>query len=1121
MNENYNILIDKLDSFIRKYYTNQLIRGGLYTIALLGSFFLVFTLLESVAWFSPVVRTVLFYTYIIGALTIISRLIIIPLLKLYKAGHRISHTMAAEIIGRHFVEVKDSLLNTLQLNTMADEDPENRALIFAGINQKAEKLKPIPFVSAIDLSKNKRYLAFALPPVIIVIAFLLLAPSKITGPGDRLLHHSASFEKPLPFTIHIENKELKAVQQEDFTLNVSVSGDEIPDQIFLVIDGIEYRMDAGNKVNYSYTFRKLQKNQQFSFMAAGFETISYELKVMPRPIILNFDLELIYPPYTGKKSEVLSNTGDAIVPQGTSILWKFYTRDTRSLNMRFGNAYESFDASRSNTISVSRRMMEPVSYSVSIANEHMTGGDSMSFFINVLPDIYPVVNVEEYRDSVYDNRLYFRGLIKDDYGFRNLEFRLARKTAEGVSSAELSMPVEIQKGNVQQQFYYFFDIAGAGLSPGDEIEYYFQVWDNDGVNGSKSSRSPRMSLKIPTLQEIEEMVSKNQENVKSELEKSIEEARKIQKDVGQLNKELFDKKSLNYQEKKKIQDLLDRQKNLQKQVMEMKQQNEKTNQKESQYKEVNQEIAEKQQQLEKLFEEIMTEEMKKLFEELQKMMENLDKDKLNEVMEKMKFNAEDMEKALDRNLELFKQLEFDKKLTETIEKLKKLSDDQEKLSEKTADSEKKDQESLSGKQDAINKEFEDVKKDLRDLKEKNEKLEEPNNYKIPEQKQDDVQKDLNESEKSLKDGEMKKASKSQKSASDKMEEMGEMLFEMQQEMEEEELGEDIESLRAILENLIHISFDQEKLIDKLGTLQRSDPQYTKVVESQKAIKDNLQMAEDSLYALSKRQPMIESIVNREISTINDNVQQSLDALNNRAIPAARGKQQFVMTSVNNLALLLAESLKQMQQNMSMKSSGKSGKSCPNPGMGKPSMKSMKQMQEKLNQQMEAMKKSMQEGKDKKGEKGKKGQQGQGSMSEQLARMAAQQESLRKQLQEYRDQLRKEGVLSEKGLNKMIEEMEKTETELVNKILNQETMRRQEEILTRLLESEKAEMQREQEERRESNQGRELPKPDPASFFDSNGFPVRETELLRTIPPNLRQYYREKVNEYFLNIPVTN
>jgi hypothetical protein len=1114
MNDNYNLLIDKLDAFIRKYYTNQLIRGGLYSIALLGSFFLIFTQLESFAWFSVSVRTILFYCYLIGGLALISRFIIWPLLKLYKAGKRISHEMAAGIIGTHFSEVSDTLINTLQLNTLLSKQPQEEELILASINQKAEKLKPVPFASAIDLSGNRKYLIYALPPVLILLIFLLFSPQAITEPGNRLMHHSVAFQKPLPFTLNILNKELKAIQQEDFTLRLSVNGEEIPDQVFIVMNGIEYRMDADDKLNYSYTFKKVQKNQQFNFQASGYYTIDYELVVLPKPIILNFDLELDYPAYTGQKSEILANTGDISIPQGTNVKWKFYTRDTRFLTLKTGANVQKIEVKNTNTVSVANRLMVPTPYTVSIENQFMKGADSMSFFINVIPDLYPIISADEYRDSVYDNRLYFKGLIKDDYGFRNMEFRLSRKNAEGENSAETSVPVNIQKENSQQQFYHFFDVAEAGLQAGDEIEYYFIVWDNDGVNGSKSSRSQKMSLKIPTREEIEEMVKKNQENVKSELEKSIDEARKIQKDISQLNKNLLDKKSLNYQEKKQVQDLLERQKKLQNQVEEMKQMNEKTNMKEAQYSETNESIIEKQRQLEKLFNEIMSDEMKKLFEDLQKMMDNLDKDKLNDVMDKMKFNAEDLEKALDRDLELFKQLEFEKKLTETIDKLKSLSDKQESLSEKTENSDKKNQEALTREQEKINSEFNDLKKDLQDLKEIDKKLEEPNNFDIPEQKKEDIQQDLNDSEKNLKESQMKKASKSQKGASDKMEEMSEMLFEMQQEMEEESLGEDIEALRAILENLVRISFDQEELINKLGTINRNDPQYTRILDQQKGIKDNLVMVEDSLFALSKRQAMIQTFVNREISAINDNVDDAMEALNNRVIPTARGKQQFAMTSVNNLALMLAESMKQMQQNMSMKSkSSKSGKSCPNPGMGKPSsMKSMRQMQEKLNQQMEAMKKGMKEG------KGEKGKSGQNSMSEQLARMTAQQQALRKQLQEYRDQLQKEGAVNQQGMNKMIEEMEKTETELVNKILNQETMQRQEEILTRMLESEKAEMQREKEERRESNQGQDIPKPDPAMFFNKMGIQSQETELLRTIPPSLKLYYKNKVNEYFINIP---
>ena len=67
------------------------------------------------------------------------------------------------------------------------------------------------------------------------------------------------------------------------------------------------------------------------------------------------------------------------------------------------------------------------------------------------------------------------------------------------------------------------------------------------------------------------------------------------------------------------------------------------------------------------------------------------------------------------------------------------------------------------------------------------------------------------------------------------------------------------------------------------------------------------------------------------------------------------------------------------------------------------------------------------------------------------------------MEEYREQLNKEGLGKDGDLKKAIEEMEQSETDLVNKLLTRETLKRQQEILTRMLKSEKAEQEREKEE----------------------------------------------------------
>ncbi len=64
------------------------------------------------------------------------------------------------------------------------------------------------------------------------------------------------------------------------------------------------------------------------------------------------------------------------------------------------------------------------------------------------------------------------------------------------------------------------------------------------------------------------------------------------------------------------------------------------------------------------------------------------------------------------------------------------------------------------------------------------------------------------------------------------------------------------------------------------------------------------MIEDSLFALSKRVAQIEKKVNQEISAINLNMDESLEDLENRVVPQARSRQQFAMTSINNLTVML-------------------------------------------------------------------------------------------------------------------------------------------------------------------------------------------------------------------------
>jgi len=358
--------------------------------------------------------------------------------------------------------------------------------------------------------------------------------------------------------------------------------------------------------------------------------------------------------------------------------------------------------------------------------------------------------------------------------------------------------------------------------------------------------------------------------------------------------------------------------------------------------------------------------------------------------------------------------------------------------------------------------------------------------------------------------------------------MEQLAFQMRSSMQggqQEQQEEDMDALRQLLENIVELSFDQERVMKGITATELRDPRFLELGREQRELRGNAKVIEDSLFALSKRVPQIQGTVNREMNAVNSHMDQALEHLGEarateRHKPMATEDQQKAMTALNNLALLLDEALQQMQQQMQSQMQGNG--QCNKPGgtgsgQGKkPSMAKMKAQQEALQKQLEGLRKALEEGK-KPGQK--PGQQNPGGMgmpgmSQQLANLAAQQAAIRKEMQRMAQELNKDGSGNGNGLNKLAEQMERQEKDIVNKNITQETLSRQQDIMVRLLEAEKAERERELDEKRQSNEGRDMPHADPARFFEHQRSRQREAELLRTVPPGLKPYYKDRVNEYF-------
>jgi hypothetical protein len=777
--------------------------------------------------------------------------------------------------------------------------------------------------------------------------------------------------------------------------------------------------------------------------------------------------------------------------------------------MQFSDSMVNTMAAADDQFHYTRRVRNDEAYKVFISGPRLPMADSIGYSITVIPDRHPALSVSQLSDSTNNQYLYFAGEASDDYGLKNLYFRYRiEKEDNGGEEKFQSVPVQVVSGKYSQ-FSHYWDLSTLKLAPGDRVSYFFEVWDNDGVNGSKYTRSAIKSLDKPTEVEMKEQTEQDSEQIKDDLEASIKEAEKLKEEFAEMQQDLLNKKNPSWEDKKKIEELLQRQQELNKRIEDIQKSFSENLEKQNEYREFSEDTRKKAEQLEKLMEEVLTPEMREMLEKLQEMLDQLNKDKALDELQDQQLNNEQLEKELDRMLSLFKQLEFEKKMSDTQEKLDQLAKEQEELAKETEQAEKQDESTrkeLENKQQEIENEFKEVEKDLDDLGKMNEELDQPNQMPDLGEQQQKAGEEINKAQENMSKGSNKKASESQKNAAKQMQEMSKKMEESMQSMQMEQTEMDMQKTRQILENLVKVSFDQEELLNKTKGVNVYNPQYLQVMKEQKDLQDDLQMIEDSIRELSKTVYQIQNFVNEQLTDIDKNMRQGLASLEQRRPANASVNQQRIMTDVNNLALMFDEVLQQLQQQMANQMAG--SQMCSKPGGSKQSMQSLKNMQKQLNDRIQQMGQQMKEG--------KMPRNGQGT-SEQMAQMAQEQAKIREAIRQMNEELNKDGKNSLGDLNKLQNEMEKTETELLNKQITEEMKRRQQDILTRLLEAENAERQRETENRRESKSGTEMVKKLPPEIEEYLAKKRAESELFKTVPADLKPFYRDLVEQYFKSL----
>jgi len=1177
MTSNFNNIQQKLEQFIRRYYVNELLKGVILFFAI-GLLYLIATLfIEYLLWLNPTARTILFWLFIAVEIGLFIKFIAMPLIKLLKLQKGIHYEDASKIIGNHFTEVNDKLLNVLQLNQSAKQSD----LLIASIEQKSAELSPIPFNFAINFKKNAKYLKYAAIPIIILL--LSYATGKINWFSEsykRVVDYKTAYEPPAPFQFFVVNENLNAIENKDFKLMVNTAGDVIPESAQITYNGQNYFLQQTAPGKFEYTFPQPKQNVKFQLSANDVSSKLYNLEVINTPTIVNFEMNLDYPSYTKKPNEVLKSSGYSTVPEGTKVTWRVATKSTDEVKW-YSKDTIKFNQVSDGKFEVSKDIFSNTDYSISTTNQQLQDYENLAFSLNVIKDNYPELEVKMERDSLDNQTLYFYGQVSDDYGLQKLQMVYYPTETPNASKTE---SIAIAKSNFDEFVSAFPN--NLNLDEGIDYEIYFQVFDNDEIHNYKSTKSTVFSYRKLTKDEEEQKQLQEQNETIEDISKTFEKLQKQDKELQELTKTQKEKKELNFNDRKKFENFIQRQKE---QEQLMKNFNKKLKENLEQFQQENKENDPFKDELKKRLNE-NEEQLKKdekLLDELKKLQDKIQKEDLTEKLEQLAKQNKNKERSLKQLLELTKRFYVAKKAEKLMRDLDKLAEEQKELAEKDKDKNTKEA------QEELNKKFNEFQKEMDALQKENEELKEPmdipqdkpteesikqdqeqatealekqkemdagenvveqeekegetENQQPQEEKENQEQESQEEqqSKKQTESAPQQNAQQKQKSAAKKMKQMSESMAGMMMMGSGDQLQEDATVLRQILDNLVLFSFDQERLMKQFKAMEINNNEYGKYLRRQSNLREHFEHIDDSLFALSLRQPKISEKVNEQITDVFFNIDKSLGQLSENQIYQGVSSQQYTITSTNELASFLSDILDDMNAQM-------------NPSMGMGQGKGQGQQLPDIIMSQGELNKKMQDGMQKGGKKGDKpsdgekakgegkgqssgesgnpkegkdgkdgkegkdgnekgsereGGRGNEFMNGELYEIFQQQQRLRQALEnQLKDKYGKAGdkVLAEK----LVKDMEQVEQDLINKGFTNQTLQKMMELEHQLLKLENATFTQGQDSKRKSDTNRNQFQnktnnklPEAKRYFNT-------TEILNRQAFPLQQIYKKKVQDYF-------
>jgi hypothetical protein len=1034
-----------------------------------------------------------------------------------------------------------------------------------------------------------------------LLLFLLAAPSTFLNASGRLLAPTAHFQRPAPFRLALSPASADLLRGDSLAVTVraeptastdALSAGALPTTVTLQVqaEGEEHVEDFtlspadSSGARFRHVFSGVRSAFRYRAEARAGErpirTEWREARVTERPRVSGLRVTLTPPAYSGLPERTLApGTGDVTALPGTEVavradlagpaarqaLLRFsgggLAGDVDTLSVEDGTASGSFTLESDGTYRLALR-----------AESGAQNADPIRYRLQTTSDAAPTVslNAPEPEAALSDAlRPQLRWQMSDDFGFaaQKLYYRLAeRRHGEAMENFE-SIDVPTNRPRLlDQEISYDWGLrrtTSLDLVPGDVIEYYVRVWDNNRVAGYRSARTQTQRLRLPSMAEKYERLEESQSGVEEQMQRLEEESDRARRQFEGLRDEVRRKREGDWEDQRQVEQLRERQQQLQQGAEQLQQQIEETVRQMQEGQLTSPETQRMYEELQQVAREVQSPELEQALQKLQQAMQEMDMQKMQQALQDFEFNEEQYRERLERTKALFEKMKAQQKLEEAArragelaEKERRLAEETERLGEKGEEGKGKRDEGASaereaseerGKQQAegdeseqssgeknqqqqgqqqqaqqpsgensqnaeererLAREQEEAREEMEQLREEMRKLAKEmegmrgapkQQMQQMHQQSEQMPQQMQENSQQLRQGKTQEAQEGQQQMQQQLRQMQQSMSQMQQGMQQKKKQINMAGLRQALANTLRLSKGQEALRGRTNGLAPGSPALREVTRRQNELAEGLRTTSDSLTALSREIPKMTRAVQKETGEALRAMQQATEAMTGRTAQRAGGHQKAAMKNLNELALLLSQLVQQMQNQQGGQGGGMSAQQM------QQQLQQMSGRQQKLNGQIQQMLNDAQ---------GNRLSQGQSArQSQRLKQMAQQQKQIQQQLQ----QLRKEGGDGQAlgDLERVAEQMGETIAEMQRRRLSRETLERQQRILSRLLQAQQSLQKRgKKEQRRGQEADGDYTQERPASDAPEDEAQRLRRALIRSLESGYAPYYERLIKRYF-------